>query len=135
MKQSPKKYAESLLALEALLSRTEAEGVIKHLVGYFARRGNMKFLRMVAFELAACIKKQQKRIDVTVISAHKISKDTAQELTHALESRFSGTVILLDTRVNPNLIAGSIITIEDYMFDSSLLSRFHTFKAMLASSS
>ncbi len=132
MKLSPKKYAESLLALCLEYSHKEVEQAVEHMVTYFTRRGKLKFLRMVRYELSRCIKKQQEHIDATISSAHDISKHTLQELQQVLGKHFSSTVTL-DARTNPDLIAGSIITIEDRMIDSSLAARLNLLKTRFSS--
>src|SRR3989338_9372238 len=118
MKLSPKKYAESLIALYAQHSHKEVEQTIEHMVRYFTRRGKLKFLRMVRQELSQAIKKQQKHTDATLISAHEMSTHAREEIQRALGERFGGTVTLT-TGTNPDFIAGSVITIEDRMIDCS----------------
>ncbi|MBI4272626.1 ATP synthase F1 subunit delta [Candidatus Uhrbacteria bacterium] len=132
MKLSPKKYAESLLALYAQYSHKDVEQAIEHMVRYFTRRGKLKFLRMVLQELSQAIRKQHMHIDAILTSAHEIGTHAQNEIQHALTERFSGTVTLTHS-TDPDLIAGSIITIEDRMIDCSLASRLHSLASRLSS--
>lgn len=133
MKQSPKKYAESIVELCSRYSREDVEHTVENLVQYFSKRGKMKFLNLLKQEIIAVIKKQNKEFDATLTSSHPVREELVAELTQALEKQVQGTV-RLDAIVDPQLIAGSIIMIGDTRIDASLSSRFNTLAHSLLSS-
>ncbi len=134
MKETPRRYAQNLLAFASMHSRQEIEELVENVAGYFAQRGKIKFLEVLKKEVQRQGAIQDRRYEVHVQSAHALDDAMKADLTRTLTKALDGTVTL-HTDENPALISGSVLTIGDTMIDASLLSRVNTLKSALTSPS
>jgi F-type H+-transporting ATPase subunit delta len=64
------------------------------------------------------------RIRVQVTSAVPLPDDQAEKLRQEIRSKFNREPVL-DTRLDPDLIAGMVVQVGDWKLDSSIQSRLH----------
>ena len=87
-----------------------------------ARHERLELLPLVLDEARLIENQRGGRKVVEVTSSQPLDPETLESIRATLESAFSFTPIL-ETRVDPSLIGGLVIQVEDTVYDSSLRTR------------
>lgn len=75
-------------------------------------------------------KKKNNILDVTVISATELDKATKDQITSKIKASFDGTIEMVE-KVDPELIGGFIVRIDDKQIDASIASQLTNLKNIL----
>jgi F-type H+-transporting ATPase subunit delta len=91
----------------------------QNLVKVMAENGRLVVLPAVAKEFVNLVNEYKKEVFVDVESAKKLTSKQQQKIAASLEKRLARKV-KLNCSVNPELIAGVIITADDLVIDGSV---------------
>ncbi|MBI2626383.1 MAG: ATP synthase F1 subunit delta [Candidatus Nealsonbacteria bacterium] len=112
-KITPLQYA--ILLYEITLKRSEIKKQINGFLGILAKNNDLGKIDGIIKEFEKYEKKQKGVKDVEIISAKPIAKDIKAKVLEEIE----GEADLKET-VNPDLLGGIIVTVDDMMTDGSL---------------
>lgn len=84
----------------------------------------------IAEGFVSLYKKKNNILDVTVISATKLDKTTKDQITNKIKASFDGTIEMIE-KVDPELIGGFIVRIDDKQIDASIASQLTNLKNIL----
>lgn len=92
--------------------------------------GRLGLLRLIRRELQDLLDQRANRVRVYVETATPLSDDQRQRLLALLRERMRLQPILVDT-VDPDLLGGLVVRVNDYRFDGSLRSQLQTLRRHL----
>ncbi|RJX66629.1 F0F1 ATP synthase subunit delta [Vibrio sinensis] len=104
----------------------------QNLIKVMAENGRLKALPEVCVEFLALKQEYEKKIDVEVISAVKLSKEQRTEISSKLEQRLERNV-QLNCSVDETLLGGVIIRAGDLVIDNSARGRLNRLSDALQS--
>lgn len=87
-------------------------------------------LPQIANGFVSLYKKKNNILDVTVISATTLDKGTKDLIIKKIKASFDGTIELIE-KVDPALIGGFIVRIDDKQIDASIASQLSNLKNIL----
>ena len=87
-------------------------------------------LPQIANGFVSLYKKKNNILDVTVISATTLDKATKEIIIAKIKASFDGTIDLIE-KVDPTLIGGFIVRIDDKQIDASVASQLSNLKNIL----
>ena len=87
-------------------------------------------LRQIADAFINLYKKSKNIMDVTVISATKLDDKTRATIEAKIKANFEGTIELTE-KIDPALIGGFIVRIDDQQIDASIASQLSNLKNIL----
>lgn len=114
---TPRQLAAVLIELTAEKTKAEADKAVTAFVTYLAEEGLLVKWREIERELHTEWKKKFGASQVTVVSAHALTKEARK----ALEDVAPGADIV--ERTDPRLMAGAVVRIDDRRIDGSLAGR------------
>lgn len=125
--------ARELLTAATLTRRSRLDAVrhvfsgrvserLEALLEVLARHGRLGVLEAIARQARRLLRVRQGTLVVTVASATELSDQQRQDIAQALSQAFSSKV-LLETRVEPELVAGLSIRVGDRLLDASIRAR------------
>ncbi|XP_046670408.1 ATP synthase subunit O, mitochondrial [Homalodisca vitripennis] len=111
-------------ALKQVASTMKMSPPTANLVGLLAENGRLKNLNAIINSFKAIMSAHRGEIPCEVTTAKPLDDATKQELQAALKSfAKKGENILLQTKVDPNIIGGMIVSIGDKYVDMSIASK------------
>lgn len=124
-KFNAKKFAG--LLIEAVEGKTlnETEEIIAGFIVYLSQNRLLLWWREIARSIDSVWKQKYGLANVTVTSAHPLSEKSRQ----ALEKVAAGADIV--ETVNPELIGGAVVRIDDRIIDGSILGALNSLKSSL----
>jgi F-type H+-transporting ATPase subunit delta len=84
----------------------------------------------IAKGFVSLYKKKNNILDVTVISATKLDIATKDQIITKIKASFDGTIEMIE-KVDPELIGGFIVRIDDKQIDASIASQLSNLKNIL----
>ena len=123
---------ERLGTVADICERLGLSPLSKNAAGLLARRKRMFALPAIATELDRLSDEKAGIARATVISAERLSETYQQRLTQELSS-MTGKKIVLETRQDPELLAGLIVRIGDQVIDGSARARIAELASQLLS--
>ena len=87
-------------------------------------------LKEIAEAFVNLYKKKNNILDVTVISATELNQETKDQIISKIKASFEGTIEMVE-KVDPALIGGFIIRIDDKQIDASIASQLSNLKNIL----
>ncbi|MCZ2357751.1 MAG: ATP synthase F1 subunit delta [Bacteroidia bacterium] len=103
-------------------------------LGILVRKGRENVLEVVAREFVALFDKHQNQQKALITSAQQLSPETISLIKKQLENKFNST-ILIETKINPDLIGGFVIRIDDLLYDTSILNRIQNLRKQFSENS
>ena len=105
---------------------------VRNLVLLLLRRGRIRQLPRVAAEFRRLDDMRNNTVHATAVSASPLDDAEVQAITARLE-QMSGSRVVLETSVDPDLIGGVLVRIGDRLIDGSVRGRLERLRNKLAS--
>ena len=105
---------------------------VRNLVLLLLRRGRIRQLPRVAAEFRRLDDMRNNIVHATAVSASPLDDAEVQAITARLE-QMSGSQVVLETSVDPELIGGVLVRIGDRLIDGSVRGRLERLRNKLAS--
>ena len=127
---NPKVNSEDIISvLKSLLKKDFNEEVV-NLIEVLVENNRLLALTEIYSIFRELVLEDQKRSDAIIESAYDMSKAEIEEFEHILSKKF-GKTITATVNVNPELIAGIKVTINDKVIDGSVKGRLDNLAAQL----
>jgi F-type H+-transporting ATPase subunit delta len=94
------------------------------------RKKREYFLNDIAIAFIAQYRALKNITTATVTTASEMSSQTLQDITQLLEKN-TGKKVIIDRKINPTLIGGMVVQIEDKLFDASISGKLRKAKQEL----
>uniref|UniRef100_A0A1B6K528 Oligomycin sensitivity conferral protein n=1 Tax=Homalodisca liturata TaxID=320908 RepID=A0A1B6K528_9HEMI len=121
-------------ALKQVASTMKMSPPTANLVGLLAENGRLKNLNAIINSFKTIMSAHRGEIPCEVTTAKPLDDATKQELQAALKSfAKKGENILLQTKVDPNIIGGMIVSIGDKYVDMSIASKIKKYSEIIQS--
>ena len=101
-------------------SSTEQSLLFPKIIQFLARRHLLSKTSDILLKLGKIINSEEGRTIVIVKSAFKLGEKTEKELVQTLKKRYSSKEIVLDEKLDKNLLGGMLLEINDEVIDLSL---------------
>ena len=128
---SPLLSAEDKAARFAQLMEGDLNDEGRRLLALLAEHGRLALLPQVAALFENLRAQQEKTVEVSLVSAFEVSKKQAQELAAALTRKLKREVSL-KTSLDPALLGGALVKVEDRVLDASLRGRLQKLSQALS---
>lgn len=116
-------------SLEKIL-RGKTSDLILDTIQVLNRKDRLALLEEVCRQYRLALEAQQNQVEVTVTSAVPLSDDARESLLGALKQHTGAQAILCE-RVDPSIIGGLVLQIEDEKIDFSVSTRLRGFRKTL----
>jgi F-type H+-transporting ATPase subunit delta len=90
--------------------------------------GREEILEDVLRQYEALVKEHLGRIEVEVTTAVELSEDSERRLKERLGRVLEGREVILETRVDPNLLGGAVFRFGGRMMDGSIRGRLESLR-------
>ncbi len=130
MKVDTKKYAIALYELAAETPPADLKPVLADFAGLLAKKRLLKYWEKILKDFCEYYKRREKIATVSVLAAKELPAGEKEELTRKLE-KLTGKKVELRLAVDPEIIGGLVIKIEDCLYDGSLCSKLAGLKEKL----
>lgn len=127
---NPKVDTEQIVSIVKSLLKQEANQEVINLIEVLAANDRILALAEIHVIFRELVLEDQKRSDAIIESAYDMSKTEIEEFEHILSNKF-GKTITATVKVNPELIAGIKVTINDKVIDGSVKGRLESLTAQL----
>jgi F-type H+-transporting ATPase subunit delta len=107
------------LVLEAILARLAVSPTTRRFALLILERERTAYLPAIARELRALTDARVGRVRARVVSAKALSPQTVTEV-RALLARITGKTVVLEEKVDPELIGGVVTHVGDQVYDGSI---------------
>jgi len=124
-KINARKFA--LVLVEAVEDKTEKEmeKIVAEFISYLSEQRLLSYWRDIVRSMDSVWKEKYGAANVTITSAHPLSEKSRK----ALEKAAAGAEVI--ELVDPELIGGAIVRIDDRIFDSSISGALNSLKQTL----
>ena len=116
--------------LQRILDTLGWAAPLNRLLGLLVERHRVAYLGAIADEFSRMVDEREGRLRVTVDSAVEVEPQAVEKLKKALAEGFSKQIVL-EQRVNPELIAGIAVRVGGLVVDGSLASQLTRLKEQL----
>ena len=114
----------------AVAQRLGCDEMVGKFVAFVVERGRAAGIAQIARHYGELADERAGRMRATVTSAQPLDEGDVTKLTAALEQA-TGKKVLLDTRVDTELIGGLVTQIGSYTLDRSVVTQLQTMRAAL----
>ena len=121
---SPKLDNERKVALVTELAEVDLDEAASRFLATLGEKGRMAALAAIREQFETLRADHEKRVDVTVVSAYKLTKAQQDKLAGALKKRLNRE-ISITTQVDPELLGGVILRAGDTVIDGSVRGRLN----------
>jgi F-type H+-transporting ATPase subunit delta len=121
-----------LAAVREIAERLGLSRLAINAAGLLTSRKRMAALPAISLELDRLADEQSRTQRVTVVSAEPLSEPYAERLTRELE-HMTGKTVILDRKLDPELLAGVVIQLGDQIIDGSARARLADLRSQLLS--
>lgn len=133
MKISLKKYAQALaISLKEEKSSKTVDSKISNLLKVFVKRKQTKQIKRFAEIFKDTWLHQQGQLELKVTLAHEASEAELKALSRMIGEALKKEV-LLNVKIDPNVIGGMKLEFNDYVIDATLISNLQSLKTSLSS--
>ena len=129
---SPKKYAVSLYQSLHGAEKEKIPTMIKAFIALVVRNQDMHKMDTIMKAFVAYANTMEKRVEVTVSSAHELAQTTRQAVAHHLQQALDRQVTI-QAEVDPTLIGGLVLKYDDVIVDGSVKKRIELLSQTLRS--
>ncbi|MDN3522848.1 F0F1 ATP synthase subunit delta [Halomonas ramblicola] len=119
---SPRLDAERKVALVTELAEVELDEAARRFLDTLGEKGRLSALVAIDAQFETLRAEYEKRVDVTVVSAYKLTKAQQDKLARALKKRLNRE-ISITTQVDAELLGGVILRAGDTVIDGSVRGR------------
>lgn len=120
--------SEKKKLIEKIYDDINNQGVID-IIEYLIDKDRLSYIYDIRNEYANIYYELHQKIIVTAIFAKEITEEQKEKLINQLEKR-KNKKIILDLRIDPTIIAGGILRINDEVLDGSIKKQIKDFKNM-----
>ncbi|SDO40574.1 ATP synthase F1 subcomplex delta subunit [Halomonas shengliensis] len=121
---SPKLDNERKVALVTELAEVDLDEAASRFLASLGEKGRLAALAAIREQFETLRADHEKRVDVTVVSAYKLTKAQQDKLAGALKKRLNRE-ISITTQVDPELLGGVILRAGDTVIDGSVRGRLN----------
>lgn len=121
---SPKLTTERRVSLAIELADVSVDDAQRRFLDTLGEKGRLPTLSAIAEQFESLRAEQEKRIEVTVVSAFELDDDQQQKLAGALKKRLKRE-ITITTQVDKNLLGGVVLRAGDTVIDGSVRGRLN----------
>jgi F-type H+-transporting ATPase subunit delta len=119
-------------AVGELAQRLETSEKLASFLKVLASKNRVKLLRQVFQEFSVIARRELGEITVAVESPFELTEEEKNDLSSILRRKL-GKQIILEIRINEDLLAGTRVTIGDRIIDGSLKMRLEKLKKTISS--
>lgn len=109
---------------------SKVEKISLDFINLVLKNSREDLLGLIAESFISLYKKSKNILDVTVISATKLDSKTRATIEAKIKANFNGTIDLTE-KIDPALIGGFIVRIDDQQIDASIASQLTNLKNIL----
>jgi len=117
--RSPIVRGEKKRAALIEIFRDQIQEITSHLLSVLTRKSRERLLEEIATQFLKLYNQQKGIVDVHVVSARELSEQQKKQLIHELQASM-GRNVLLETEVDPDLIGGLKVIIDDTVTDGTV---------------
>ncbi len=121
---SPKLDVERKVAMVVELAEVDLDEAASRFLATLGEKGRLPALAAIREQFETLLADHEKRVDVTVVSAYKLTKAQQDKLSGALKKRLNRE-ISITTQVDPELLGGVILRAGDTVIDGSVRGRLN----------
>jgi F-type H+-transporting ATPase subunit delta len=121
---------DQLRALTTLLSKAGLSGLTSNFVKLIARNRRLYAVADVLKTFRALLARERGEVTADVATAHALTPAQMQVLSDSLKASI-GKNVLINTRVDPNLLGGIMVKVGSRMIDSSLRTKLDNLKVAM----
>ncbi|WP_372613950.1 F0F1 ATP synthase subunit delta [Halomonas sp.] len=121
---SPKLTTERRVSLAIELADVSVDDAQRRFLDTLGEKGRLPALSAIADQFERLRAEQEKRIEVTVVSAFELDDSQQQKLASALKKRLKRE-ISITTQVDKNLMGGVVLRAGDTVIDGSVRGRLN----------
>jgi F-type H+-transporting ATPase subunit delta len=121
-------------ALEELVSAGAEKGpaqIVENFLGLLRRRGETGKIQAILSRLEKMEADKERKILVTVVTAHEADTETKALLVKKIESLFPGKKAELRFEVDKNVIGGALFRTDEVLYDATLTASMKKLRADL----
>jgi len=122
MLNNPNVEPEKVIQLIGILLKNDCSDEIANLLEILSENHRLVIIPEIYSIFKMLVLEDQKRVDAVLESAYDLTRAEQEEFEKILSNKF-GKKISVQVKVNPELIAGVKITINDKVIDSSIKGR------------
>ena len=126
--------AEAIYLASVEKGQTEQPIFFKKVVQFLVKKRLLSKAPDILFRLNKIINDKEGRIIARVSSVEKISEAARKELVHNLSKRYAGKTVVLEEKLNPKLLGGYKIEVDDEIIDLTIKNRINTLQEHLITS-
>lgn len=104
--------------------------LLTSLLRVLARHGRLDIVRAVLDQAVREHEKRSGKRRVRVVSATPLSQDSLASIQHSIAGKL-GSELIVETQVDPTLVGGLVIRIEDTVYDGSVRNRLKQLRARM----
>lgn len=127
---NPKINSQDIISVLKSLLKKDFNAEVVNLIEVLVENNRLLALTEIYSIFRELVLEDQKRSDAIIESAYDMSKAEIEEFEHILSKKF-GKTITATVNVNPELIAGIKVTINDKVIDGSVKGRLDNLAAQL----
>jgi F-type H+-transporting ATPase subunit delta len=127
---NPKVGTEQISSVIKSVLKQDANKEVMNLIEVLAANDRILALAEIYHVFRELVLEDQKRSDAIIETAYDMSKTEVEEFEHILSKKF-GKTITATVKINPELIAGIKVTINDKVIDGSVKGRLDNLTAEL----
>ena len=124
--------ARKTTAVNELAERLETSRKLTSFLKVLAAKNRIKLLRQIYHEFSILARRELGEITVAVESPFELTEEEKNDLSSILKRKL-GKQIILEIKINENLLAGTRITVGDRIIDGSLRMRLEKLKNAISS--
>lgn len=128
---SPKLDTERKVAMVVELAEVDLDEAAARFLATLGEKGRLPALAAIREQFETLLADHEKRVDVTVVSAYKLTKAQQDKLSGALKKRLNRE-ISITTQVDPELLGGVILRAGDTVIDGSVRGRLNRLSEALS---
>jgi F-type H+-transporting ATPase subunit delta len=118
--------------IQEIADRLGVSSLAKNAAGVLARRRRLSALPAIIAELGRLSDEKAGLARVTVISAERLSDSYRERLTQEL-AMMTGKKVVLEQKLDPDLLAGVVVRVGDQVIDGSARTRLTELRTQLLS--
>lgn len=126
MKYTPKQYAQALYESLKEVKEEDADLISKNFYNILLRNNDLKLVNKIIENIEEIDKKERNIFEVKISSADKLTPETISKLRTLMGDRAQ-----IKEKVNPKLIGGLKIQIEDLLIDGTIKEKLNKLKRSL----
>jgi F-type H+-transporting ATPase subunit delta len=123
---------ERVATIREVAERLGVSSLVRNAVGVLARRRRTSALTAIAADLDRLSDEKAGIARITVVSAERLSESYQQRLTEEL-ARMTGRKVVLEQKLDPDLLAGVVVRIGDQVIDGTVRTRLTELRSQLLS--